>query len=77
MHGQSQAVSLPDEFRMEGTEVEVSRHGDSITLTPIAARKKSWEQVFAEIDAMGPLDDYPNGWREQPMLPLPPRASRG
>jgi antitoxin VapB len=71
MHGRSQAVRLPKEFRMEGTEVLVSKIGDSIVLKPVKTQKKSWAEVFAEIDALGPVDDYPDGWRNQPMLPAP------
>lgn len=34
MHGRSQAVRLPKEFRFEGTEVRVSRVGDKVILEP-------------------------------------------
>ena len=70
MHGRSQAVRLPKEFRMEGKEVSISRNGDVITLKPIVEKKKTMAEVFAEIDAMGPSDDYPDGWRNQRMLPF-------
>jgi antitoxin VapB len=70
MHGRSQAVRLPKEFRMEGTEVLISRHGNAITLSPIDTKQTDWASVFAEIDAMGPSDDYPDGWRNQRMLPF-------
>jgi antitoxin VapB len=74
-HGRSQAVRLPKEFRMEGTEVTVTRNGESITLSPIKPKKTDWASVFAEIDAMGPSDDYPDGWRNQPIIPLPSEES--
>jgi antitoxin VapB len=70
MHGRSQAVRLPKEFRMEGKEVSVTRNGDAITLRPLRAAKRGWAEVFAEIDALGPQDDYPDGWRNQRMLPF-------
>jgi antitoxin VapB len=35
-NGRSQAVRLPKEFRMPGTEVYVERDGDAIVLRPIA-----------------------------------------
>jgi antitoxin VapB len=35
MHGRSQAVRLPKEFRFEGTEVRVSKVGDKVVLEPI------------------------------------------
>jgi antitoxin VapB len=34
MTGRSQAVRLPKEFRLEGDEVFVKRHGNAIVLTP-------------------------------------------
>lgn len=76
MHGRSQAVRLPKEFRMQGTEVSVTRNGDSITLSPIKPKQTDWAAVFAKIDAMGPQDDYPDGWRNQPMLPMPSKVEK-
>lgn len=38
--GNSQAIRLPKEFRLETDEVFISRSGDSLILTP---RMKSWE----------------------------------
>jgi len=35
MHGRSQAVRLPKEFRLPGKEVRVSRDGNRIILEPI------------------------------------------
>ena len=40
MHGRSQAVRLPKEFRFEGTEVRVSKVGDKVVLEPLAQRKR-------------------------------------
>ncbi len=34
--GRSQAVRLPKEFRFEGEEVRVRRHGSAVILEPIA-----------------------------------------
>jgi antitoxin VapB len=34
--GRSQAVRLPKEFRFEGTEVRIRRHGNKVILEPIA-----------------------------------------
>ena len=34
MHGRSQAVRLPEEFRFEGTEVRVSKVGDKVIFEP-------------------------------------------
>ena len=39
MHGSSQAVRLPKEFRLPGKEVKVSRVGDAVLLEPIVEQK--------------------------------------
>lgn len=49
--GRSQAVRLPKEFRLEGKEVRIRRHGSSVILEPIAD-DWSWLDVVA-----GTLDD--------------------
>lgn len=41
MHGRSQAVRLPKEFRFDGTEVRVSKVGDKVILEPL--RKKPFD----------------------------------
>jgi antitoxin VapB len=72
MHGRSQAVRLPKEFRMPGTEVEVTRQGDAVTLSPIGVKKRpiDWKTVWAEIDALGPIDDSFLKDRTEGLLPL-------
>jgi antitoxin VapB len=62
MHGRSQAVRLPKEFRMPGTEVEISRNGDVVALKPkgkVPMKKTDWDKFWAEMDALGPWDDPP------------------
>lgn len=44
MHGNSQAVRLPKEFRLEGDEVDVSRVGRVLILRP---KKISYADVVA------------------------------
>jgi antitoxin VapB len=48
-HGRSQAVRLPKEFRMPGTEVRVRRIGRGVLLEPIdvPCDVKAW---FAKLD---------------------------
>lgn len=58
MHGRSQAVRLPKEFRMPGKEVEVYRDGEAVVLKPITMAKPDWREIFAALDALGPLDDF-------------------
>jgi len=49
--GRSQAVRLPKEFRFEGDEVRIRRHGNAVILEPIA---HDWAWLA---DVQGPLDD--------------------
>jgi len=50
-NGKNQAVRLPKEFEFEGvTEVEISKEGESIILTP---KRKSWIS-FVDIE---PVDE--------------------
>lgn len=49
MHGRSQAVRLPKEFRLPGKEVRVSRHGNGVLLEPMPFDVKAW---FARLDAL-------------------------
>jgi antitoxin VapB len=54
MHGRSQAVRLPKEFRLPGKEVRVSRVGDAVLLEPIDDKKPFDAEAFwARIDALG------------------------
>jgi len=49
--GRSQAVRLPKEFRFEGDQVRIRRHGDAVILEPIAP-DWSWLKNIT-----GPLDE--------------------
>lgn len=46
-NGQSQAVRLPKEFRMEGTEVYIQKQGDAIILLP---KERSWATLIESLD---------------------------
>lgn len=70
MHGRSQAVRLPKEFRMPGKEVRVRRIGRGVLLEPIERDRKAMEAVFAEIDRHGGADFLPEGRPEQPPMPI-------
>jgi antitoxin VapB len=53
MHGRSQAVRLPKEFRLPGAEVRVSRVGGAVLLEPIEDGKPfNAEAFWAKIDAL-------------------------
>jgi antitoxin VapB len=59
--GRSQAVRLPKDFRFEGKEVRIRRHGSSVILEPIA-EDWSWLHAIA-----GKLDeDFVAAANEQP-----------
>lgn len=54
--GGSQAVRLPKEFRFEGEEVLVSRHGERVILEPV---KTSWSRRFLALAGSAPDFPYP------------------
>jgi antitoxin VapB len=70
MHGRSQAVRLPKEFRFEGTEVRVSRQGDKVVLEAIEKPPFDVEGWRAKLDAFGAADFLPDGLPEE--APLEP-----
>jgi antitoxin VapB len=49
MHGGSQAVRLPKEFRFEGKEVVIRKQGDTVILQPV---KRDMAAFWAEIDRL-------------------------
>jgi antitoxin VapB len=70
MHGRSQAVRLPKEFRLPGKEVHVRRIGHAVILEPIG-QPFDFAAWWAKIDEHG-ADFLPEGRPEQPPMP-PPR----
>jgi antitoxin VapB len=51
MHGRSQAVRLPKEFRFEGTEVRISKVGDNVILEPMEKKPfdaEAWRAMLEE-----------------------------
>ena len=46
-NGQSQAVRLPKEFRMAGSEVYIKKLGEAIVLLP---KEKSWDPLFESLN---------------------------
>ena len=51
LNGRSQAVRLPKEFRFKGKEVQITRQGRSVVLTPVEAgsHKQYWDAFFARL----------------------------
>jgi antitoxin VapB len=66
-HGRSQAVRLPKQFRMPGTQVRVRRIGRGVLLEPIDQPfdVKGW---FAKLDEYLDEPFMPDG-RQQPAMP--------
>lgn len=46
-NGQSQAVRLPKEFRIAGTEVYIKKQGQAIVLLP---KERSWAPLFDSLN---------------------------
>jgi antitoxin VapB len=68
MHGRSQAVRLPKEFRFEGTEVRVTKIGEKVILEPMqrpAFDVKAWR---AKLRALGAADFLPEGAPPDPPI---------
>jgi antitoxin VapB len=74
MHGRSQAVRLPKDFRLPGKEVRVTRTGRGLLLEPIAEtdeeRRAEFEAWVERLRKLGPFEGLEGDWREQP--PMPP-----
>ena len=59
--GNSQAVRIPKEFQLEGSEVEIVKSGSSLVLRPC---KKSWAPLFDSLNKFS--DDFMKDGRKQP-----------
>jgi antitoxin VapB len=69
MHGRSQAVRLPKEFRFPGTEVRVSRVGDKVILEPMEKAPFDVAAWREKLRALGAANFLPEGRPEQPPMP--------
>lgn len=70
--GRSQAVRLPKEFRMPGTEVRVRRFGRGVLLEPLEPSVEDVRAVFDQIDRLGGAGFLPEGRPQQPGMPPAP-----
>jgi len=68
-HGRSQAVRLPEEFRLPGKEVRVRRLGRGVILEPMERDGRDIQAIFDELDRLGGGDFLPEGRPEQPPMP--------
>ena len=68
MHGRSQAVRLPKEFRFEGKEVRVSKVGDKVILEPMKRPPFDVDAWWARLDAYRdiPFPELPD---DPPLMP--------
>jgi antitoxin VapB len=64
-NGRSQAVRLPREFRVEGTEVRVRKTSEGILLEPVFSNAREW---FAAMDRVKGEPLLKDG-RNQPRTP--------
>ena len=64
-HGGSQAVRLPKEYRMPGTEVTIRPMGRGVYIEPVSFDVDEW---LRELDALIDPDFMKDG-REQPTMP--------
>lgn len=74
MHGRSQAVRLPKEYRFEGTEVRVSKVGDKVILEPLKKGPFDVEAWFARLDELGARDFLPEGIPDETPAEPDPRV---
>ena len=72
MHGRSQAVRLPKEFRLPGKEVRVRRIGKGVLLEPMEFDVKAW---FKRLDKYRGEPFMPEGRQQPPMPPDEPGDS--
>jgi antitoxin VapB len=61
--GRSQAVRLPKDFRFDGEEVRIRRHGNAVILEPVAEDWSWLDSIVAKLD-----EDFAQAVNEQPEL---------
>jgi antitoxin VapB len=59
--GRSQAVRLPKEYRFEGEQVRIRRHGNAVILEPLASDWSWLDEVAGRLD-----NDFARGVEEEP-----------
>jgi len=59
--GRSQAVRLPKEYRLNGKEVRIRRHGSAIIIEPLADEWSWLDTIVGQLD-----DDFVEAANEQP-----------
>jgi antitoxin VapB len=59
--GRSQAVRLPKNFRFQGEEVRIRRHGNAVILEPVAEDWTWLDSIVGQLD-----EDFVQAVNEQP-----------
>ncbi len=59
--GRSQAVRLPKDFRFDGDEVRIRRHGAAVILEPVASDWRWLDALAGQLD-----DDFVEAVNERP-----------
>ena len=67
--GNSQAVRIPEEFQLEGDEVEILKRGTSLVLRP---KRKSWAALIASLEKF--TEDFMENGRKQQRVQKRERA---
>ncbi len=75
MHGRSQAVRLPKEFRMPGTEVEIWKEGEVIYLRPSQQTPVSWKAIFSELRRLPDVGGFMEDRIQDPAPPPPQKLT--
>lgn len=60
-HGRSQVLRIPDEFRFQGKEVRIRRHGNAVVLEPIPEDWGWLDSIASKLD-----DDFVQALNERP-----------
>jgi antitoxin VapB len=56
-NGRNQAIRIPVEFELPGTEATITKDGDRLIVEPKPAPKKTFEQLIDEFEA---IPDFPD-----------------
>jgi antitoxin VapB len=70
MDGGVQKISVPAEFKLEGSDFTIRRFGNGIVIEPISRQEFDWEAWSASLDKFRDVPFMPEG-REQPPMPPP------
>jgi len=62
-NGNSQAVRLPKEFRIPGTEVKIFKKGNQVILEPM---ETTWDPLFESLSEFP--EDFMKDGRNQPIM---------